>query len=206
VGSRENSAIALSDGLLRYMSRRELSGVLAHEISHIRNNDLRFHALADIMTRITSALSFFGQMLVIFYLPLAVFSQARIPLVLILLLVFAPTLSIMLQLALSRTREYEADLGAAYLTRDPLSLASALKKMDRIERSIWDTIFLPGRKVSQPSMLRTHPHTKERVDRLMRLAPAETMPDEQVLLEDIFPGHIPEVHSMPRGHWFRPWH
>ena len=206
VGSRDRSAIAISDGLLRYMNTREISGVLAHEISHIRNNDLRLHALADVMTRITSALSFLGQMLIILYLPLAVFSNTSIPLVLIGLLVFAPTLSIMLQLALSRTREYDADLGAAQLTGDALGLASALKKMDRIERSIWDTIFLPGRKVPQPSMLRTHPHTKERVERLSSLAPEETAPAGKTMFEDILPGHIPEVQNMPRWHWFRPWY
>ena len=208
VGSKENSAIALSDGLIRFLNRREITGVLAHEISHITNNDLRLHALADVMTRITSSLSFLGQILIILYLPLAVFSQTRISFVLILLLILAPTLSIMLQLALSRTREFDADLTAAHLTDDPISLASALKKMDNIERSIWDTIFLPGRKVPQPSMLRTHPHTKERVERLLSLAPVkkESIPVPHSLSEDIIPGHIPEVHRLPSWHWFRPWY
>ena len=69
VGSASSSAIALSDGLIRYLSWREMSGVLAHEISHIRNNDLRLHALADLMTRITSLFSFLGQVLLVFYRP-----------------------------------------------------------------------------------------------------------------------------------------
>ncbi len=206
VGWTENSAIALSDGLIRYLSWREISGVLAHEIGHIGNNDLRLHALADVMTRITSALSFLGQILMILYLPLALFSQTHISFVLILLLIFAPTLSIMLQLALSRTREFDADLTAARLTGDPLGLASALKKMDTIERSVWDMIFLPGRKVPQPSLLRTHPHTRQRVEKLMNLAPNEPGPFIPPEEGDMLPGHFPAIERMPRWHWFRPWY
>jgi heat shock protein HtpX len=207
VGVRENSAIAVSDGIIRHLNRREISGVLAHEVGHIANNDLRLHALADIMTRITSTLSFFGQILILFYLPLALFSQTHISLVLILLLIFAPTLSMMLQLALSRTREFNADLTAARLSGDPMGLASALKKMDTYERSIWDIIFLPGRKVPQPSLLRTHPHTKERVEKLMRLAQDESMTfshsvDRNILL----PENYPVIDRNPRYHWYKPWY
>ncbi len=170
VGSAKSSVIAVSDGILRYLDRREISGVLAHEITHIKNNDLRLHALADLMTRVTSTFSFLGQVLIIIYLPLAMFSKTDIPLIPILLLIFAPSLSMLLQLALSRTREFDADLGAAGLTGDPMGLASALQKMDRHERSIWDFVYLPGRKQPHPSLLRTHPHTRERLDRLSSLA------------------------------------
>jgi heat shock protein HtpX len=170
VGSAKSSAIAVSDGILRYLDRREISGVLAHEITHIKNNDLRLHALADLMTRVTSTFSFLGQVLIIIYLPLAMFAKTDIPLIPILLLIFAPSLSMLLQLALSRTREFDADLGAAGLTGDPMGLASALQKMDRHEQSIWDFVYLPGRKQPHPSLLRTHPHTKERLERLSSLA------------------------------------
>jgi heat shock protein HtpX len=170
VGSTKGSAIALSDGIMRYLGRREISGVLAHEITHIKNNDLRLHALADLMTKVTSLLSFLGQVLIIFYLPMVFFSKTDIPLIPILLLIFAPSLSVLLQLALSRTREFDADLGSAELTGDPMALASALQKMDHYEQGIWDIVYLPGRKQSHPSLLRTHPNTKERMERLAALA------------------------------------
>ena len=170
VGSAKGSAIALSDGIMRYLGRREIAGVLAHEITHIKNNDLRLHALADLMTRVTSLLSFLGQALIILYLPMVFFSKTDIPLIPILLLIFAPSLSVLLQLALSRTREFDADLGSAELTGDPTALASALQKMDHYERGMWDIVYLPGRKQSHPSILRTHPNTKERMERLSALA------------------------------------
>jgi len=174
VGSRQNSAIALSDGLIRNLSWREITGVLAHEVSHIANNDLRLHTLANIMTKITSTLSFFGQVLILFYLPIAIFSEAHLSFTFILLLIFAPTVSMFLQLALSRTREFDADLTAARLTGDPGGLANALRRMDTAERSIWDMLFIPGRKAPQSSILRTHPHTGERVEKLMSLASVES--------------------------------
>ena len=206
VGTRESSAIALSDRLVRYLSSRELTGVLAHEMSHIRNNDLKLHTFADMMTRITSLLSFVGQVLVIVYLPMVFFTNARVPFVLILVLVFAPTLSVLLQLALSRNREYAADGTAVALTGDPEGLASALKKMDTYERKLWDILILPGRKVPGPSVLRTHPHTRERVRRIMILAGDErrrpTGPDSAIVLPD----NLPPVRHAPRWNPFQPWH
>jgi heat shock protein HtpX len=206
VGSASSSAIALSDGLIRYLSWREMSGVLAHEISHIRNNDLRLHALADLMTRITSLFSFLGQVLLVFYLPMVLFSKTEIPLVPILLLVFAPAVSMLLQFALSRTREFDADLGAASLTGDPMGLASALKKMDHFEQSIWNLVFLPGRRNSQPSLLRTHPHTHERLERLAALADEKGAAAADLDGQDMLAPHIPKVERPPTWNWFRPWH
>jgi len=172
VGSSTNSAIAVSDGIIRNLSLREITGVMAHEISHIHNNDLKLLSLADLMTRITSTLSFIGQILIVLYLPLVYFSRVSIPLIPILLLIFAPSLSILMQFALSRAREFNADLGAAHLTGDPHGLASALEKMDQYDKNIWEYIF-PVKKQSHPSLLRTHPNTKERVDRLRPLSQDE---------------------------------
>jgi len=158
------------------------------------------------MTRITSLLSFVGQVLVIVYLPMVFFTNARVPFVLILVLVFAPTLSVLLQLALSLNREYAADSTAVSLTGDPEGLASALKKMDTYERKLWDILILPGRKVPGPSVLRTHPHTQERVRRIVLLAGDESRrppgPDSAVILPD----HLPPVGHAPRWNPFQPWH
>lgn len=206
VGSGTNFAIALSDGLIRYLNWREIEGVIAHEISHIRNNDLRLHTFADMMTRVTSLFSFFGQILLIFYLPMALLSNIHVPLLLIFLLIFAPTLSVFLQLALSRTREFDADLTAVKLTGDPEGLASALQKMDSFEKNFLDIFVLPGRKNPHPSILRTHPYTAQRIERIMKTGESadRALPGPHGGI--ILPDHIPEIRRMPKSHWLRPWH
>jgi len=205
VGSAKESAIAVSDGLIRYLSPREITGVLAHEITHIRNNDLKLHALADFMTRITSTLSFLGQVLIIIYLPAIFFAKTEIPLMPILLLIFAPAVSMLLQLALSRTREFDADIGAATLTGDPMGLASALQKMDRYEHNIWNLIYLPGRKQTHPSLLRTHPYTPERLQRLSALTEKDQDPFIDMRSRESFIVKFPEAEQSVKQRRFRPW-
>ncbi len=205
VGSRTNSAIALSDGLIRHLSRREITGVLAHEMSHIKNNDLKLHTYADMMTRITSLFSFIGQLLVLFYIPVFLFSEERVPFLFILILITAPALSVLLQLALSRAREFVADATAVQFTRDPRGLASALQKMDAYEKNFWDVIRFPGKDNPHPSILRTHPHTRERIDRLMRLGVFASRKDTDLPEMLFLPEDVPEVLQPPRRHWSGPW-
>jgi heat shock protein HtpX len=182
VGSQDSAAIGITDGLLRGLSRRELAGVLAHEITHIRHNDVRVMGLADLISRTTGLLSTLGQMLLFVNLPLLLIGRSPVSWWAVALLVSAPTLSRLLQLALSRTREFDADLGAARLTGDPAALASALHKMAYQEAGIWRQILLPGRRVPDPSLLRTHPETGERVRRLLDLAGTDS-PGWQVPLD-----------------------
>ena len=171
VGTREQSAIAVTDGLLRRLNQRELLGVLAHEVSHVRSNDLWVMGLADLFSRATGLLSLLGQMLLLFSLPLLLFSDLSVNWFAILLLIFAPSLSALAQLALSRTREYDADLNAVLLTGDSDGLARALVKIEQAQGGLWERIFMPGRRVPDPSLLRTHPDTRDRVERLMALKP-----------------------------------
>jgi heat shock protein HtpX len=205
VGTRQSSAIALSDRLLRGLSHRELTGVLAHEIGHISNNDLRLHAFADIMTRITSLLSFMGQLLVLLYLPVLLLSGTRIPIFFVVLLIFAPSASMLLQLALSRNREYTADVTAVSLSNDPEGLASALQKMDSYDKGFWDIVPLPGRKPVDPSILRTHPNTRERVKRIMRMEREEGRAPDRDDRNLTLPGHLPPPRPTPRWNWLQPW-
>jgi len=172
VGTREQAAIAVSDGLLRQLNERELVGVLAHEMSHLHTNDLWVMGLADLFSRATRALSLIGQFLLLVNLPLILLSAVAINWFAILLLIFAPTLSALAQLALSRTREYDADLNGARLTGDPEGLASALAKIERVQGGWLERIFMPGRRTPMPSLLRTHPDTEQRIARLMELKPA----------------------------------
>ncbi len=169
VGTRQTAAIAVSAGLLRALEWREFAGVLAHELSHIRNNDLWLMGLADMMSRLTSLLATLGLLLALASLPLLLFGYAPVPLLTLLILLAAPVVGSLLQLALSRAREFDADLEAATLTRDPAGLAAALEKLDRYQGRYWEEILLPGRRMPEPSLLRTHPPTRERIERLLSL-------------------------------------
>lgn len=171
VGTRTNAAIGITDGILRNLNLRELTGVLAHEMSHIRNNDMRVMAFADTISRITGIFSNFGKVLLVLNLPLILFGQISISWWALLLMIVAPMLSGLLQLALSRTREFDADLDAVQLTHDPVGLASALQKLERYQTNIWQQVLMPGYRVPDPSILRTHPHTEDRVKRLLALDP-----------------------------------
>ncbi len=170
VGGRQGAAIALTDGLLRSLNTRELAGVLAHETAHVLHGDLALMNLADVISRVTAALSMTGQFLLVLNLPLLLLGASPVSWPLVLVLVFAPGASSFLQLALSRTREFSADAEAARLTGDPLGLAAALGKMQAAESGFWSRVFLPGHRSPHPSLLRTHPEHAERIARLKELA------------------------------------
>jgi heat shock protein HtpX len=170
VGLGRHGAIALSGGMLRLLSWREIAGVVAHEISHIAGNDTRVMGVADVASRLVSAVSFAGQLLIIFNLPLYLLGDVNLPWLPIFVMMFAPILMALLQLALSRSREYEADRAAAQLTGDPLGLASALERIERSQHQQLRRLLLPYGKVEVPSILRTHPVTAKRIVRLVDLA------------------------------------
>lgn len=169
VGHKNRSAVAVTDGLLRALDTNEQIGVLAHEISHVRSNDMWVMGLADMFSRLTGWLSFFGQLLLLINLPLLFLGLVTVNWFAILILILAPSLSALAQLGLSRTREYDADLNAARLTGNPDGLARALVKIERLQGGWLERVFLPGRRLPEPSLLRTHPPTQERVHRLMEL-------------------------------------
>ncbi|HET6468855.1 MAG TPA: zinc metalloprotease HtpX [Geminicoccaceae bacterium] len=209
VGTREQAAIGVSDGLLRTLSLRELAGVLAHEVSHVRNNDLWLMGLADLMSRVTSVMSWLGQILLFLNLPLLLADQQPFPWTLVLLLIFSPTLMSLLQLALSRAREYDADLEGAGLTGDPRGLASALAKLERRQGRFWEEIFLPGRRIPDPSLLRTHPPTAARIRRLLQLEDAADEPAAGRPRLSAGPAVSGWMGAMPRGprwHWPGAWY
>jgi heat shock protein HtpX len=172
VGTRDDPALGVTDGLLRTLSPRELSGVMAHEITHIRQNDLRVLTLAGLIGRMTGLLSTIGQFLLFLNLPLLLMGRTPISWLAVVLLLVAPSVSGLLRLALARTRELDADLGAARLSGDPLGLASALRKMECYGAGWLDRMLRPYR-TSSRSLLRTHPETEERVERLLDLARQE---------------------------------
>ncbi len=211
VGKKHEAALGLTDGLLRSLSYRELAAVLAHEVSHIRNNDMYVMSLADTIMRLTSALSLFGQILLFLYLPFFLMDLSSIPLIPILLLIFAPNICALLQLALSRTREYQADIEAARLTGDPIGLAQALAKLERQQGGLMERLFLPGRRVPEPSVLRTHPPTEERIRRLRELSGFRQGPPNHRQVHDAdgtisIPVHYPRIMLRPGWHINGTWY
>ncbi|MDH3740449.1 MAG: zinc metalloprotease HtpX [Hyphomicrobiales bacterium] len=203
VGRPEDSAIAVTDGLLRNLTLRQLAGVLAHEVSHIRSGDLKVMALGDILNRITSFMATFGLFGLIFSIPAMLTAGIKVPWLGLLFLLLAPTMGGLLQLALSRAREYDADLDAADLTGDPEGLALALQILERKQGHMWEGIVLPGGRSPEPSILRSHPKTADRVQRLLSLKKDAT---PHVTIRDT--RHQPDrsivpIVRPPRIHWHR---
>lgn len=178
VGQPDSSSLAITEGMLETLDIEELAGVLAHEISHVRNNDLWIMGLADIMSRLTRIMGYLAVILTLLNLPLAFLGQEHAPWIVVLLLYSAPAISTLLQLALARTREYDADVEGARLTGNPRALASALAKLDLQQREYLDHMLPIGKNsVSQPSVLRSHPDTEERIRRLLELEGRMREPD-----------------------------
>ncbi len=119
-----------------------------------------------------------GQLLLRVGLPMAILGATTFLWLLVLALAGAPILSVLLQLALSRTREYDADLDAATLTGNSRGLASALAKMEWLRGSWLERLFLSGRGPQEPSVFRTHPDTGDRIRRLLELE-AGRRPDRE---------------------------
>jgi heat shock protein HtpX len=208
-GTPGNAVVGITEGLLRRLSLRELAGVLAHELSHVRNNDLSVMSLADVMTRFTQALSYLAVILAIFNLPAWLLGDSDMPFSALLLLYLTPTIGSLLQLGLSRTREYDADLEAAELTGDPRGLASALAKLERYQGRFWEDLMfpVPTRRIPQPSLLRSHPPTEQRVARLLALESREMAPPIEVVEEPMVsmvgmgPGSMQPRYRFP-GVWY----
>ena len=167
IGRREDAAVVLIDGMLRGLSLWGIVAVLAHEIAHTAHNDLGIMQLADTVRHMTRLMAFVGPVVAEVSIPVALFGDGRVPWFGVLILIFAPTFAWLLQFALSRTREFEADLEASALTDDSAGLALALGKIDRILNVTWRWLVLA--RCDQPSLLRSHPPTLERIERLHSL-------------------------------------
>jgi heat shock protein HtpX len=172
---------------------------LAHEVSHIKSGDLKVMGLADVLNRITSILSNIG----LIGVPLVFGTGINVPILGLGLMIAAPTLGGLLQLGLSRAREYDADLDGATLTGDPEGLASALAILEERQGGKWEGLVLPGSRLPQPSLLRTHPKTADRIAKLMALQGRNT---EQIVVrqsgEKPHTSFVPQV-SNPKIRWHR---
>ena len=177
----ENASIAMTTGLLDMLNHDEIEGVLAHEMAHVLHRDT---LLSTITATVAGAISGIANMLMWTNL----FSHhndeesSMNPLVQIAMMIFAPLAATLIQMAISRSREFEADRGGAMLCGQPLALANALLKIEqRAHQGIFQQaeahpasahmfIINPLRSEKLTELFRTHPLTAERVKRLQAMA------------------------------------
>ena len=164
LGGPDGAAIILTEGLLRGMTREEIAGILAHEVAHIRNNDVWTMSWAAALHRSIEWTSLAGLALL-----RAQHGGMAVSRPLAELLRAAPSVAQLLRLALSRTRELDADATALELTGDWQALIAALDKLER-HHAGFAVHSLAARDDGPMRLLRSHPATSERVGALLNLA------------------------------------
>jgi heat shock protein HtpX len=174
----EHAAVAATTGIIRVLSERELRGVMAHELAHVKHRDILISTVSATMAGAISMLANFGMMFG------GRDSEGRPanPLVGLLVAILAPLAAGLIQMAISRAREFEADRGGAEISGDPQALASALQKIQRYAQGVpmeaaerhpetaQMMIMNPLSGGGLRGLFSTHPATEERVERLLALA------------------------------------
>lgn len=201
---KNNSAIAISDGMLRLLSYDEIYGVIAHEISHIKNNDIWLMQITDVASILATSVAYLGQIIMIILLPFLLDSLISFWMLFIIFLAIPPVIKLM-QLSLSRVREYGADLDSALLTGNPKYLINALYKLNKIEVGVMHKLFNPFYKDTEPSLLRTHPPTESRIKKLEELQESSSNKMESFDFDVEFFEKTPIVIIKPKrkhGNWY----
>lgn len=174
----ENAAVAATTGIMRILSERELRGVMAHELAHVKHRDTLISTISATIAGAISSIAQFG----VFFSGGHDRERGGHPILGLLVLILAPIAAMLIQFAISRAREFEADRGGAEISRDPQALASALNKihdyahqipMNKAEQhpeTAQMMIINPLAGGGMQSLFSTHPTTEERVARLMAMA------------------------------------
>ncbi len=178
----EHAAVAATTGIMQALSERELRGVMAHELAHVKHRDT---LISTISATIAGAISSIGTFGMLFGGGRSDSGERSVsPVVAMLMMFLAPMAASLIQMAISRSREFEADRVGAEISRDPKALASALEKIHHYAHQIANPtaeahpetgqmmIINPLSGVSFDSLFSTHPKTAERVARLMAMASA----------------------------------
>jgi heat shock protein HtpX len=173
----QHAAVAATTGILRVLSTRELRGVLGHELAHIKHRDILTQTISATMAGAISALANFAM----FFGGRDDDGRPSNPIAGLLVMLLAPLAAALLQMALSRAREYEADRGGAEISGDPEALASALDKIHRYAQGIpfataeahpetgQMMIMNPLSSGGIAGLFSTHPPTEERIARLLAM-------------------------------------
>ncbi len=173
----EHAAVAATTGILRSLSERELRGVMAHELAHVKHRDILISTVSATMAGAISMLANFAM----FFGGRNSEGRSTNPIVGILVMLLAPLAASLIQMAISRSREFEADRGGAEISGDPQALASALQKIHRVAQGLpLETterhpetaqmmIINPLSAGGLRGLFSTHPSTEERVERLLAM-------------------------------------
>ncbi|MEF8873882.1 MAG: zinc metalloprotease HtpX [Candidatus Thermoplasmatota archaeon] len=171
--NEDNAVVAATEGILRTLNDEELKGVIAHEVGHIKGRDMMIMSIA---ATLAGAITFMARM-VWFQM---FFSRRRIHPVLLIAMIFAPIGAIIIKLAISRKREYQADKKGAEISKNPNALADALEKLNaenkknpmKSKSTTSASLFIvnPFKKSAFVKLFSSHPPTEERVKRLREMA------------------------------------
>jgi heat shock protein HtpX len=174
----ENASVAATTGILKILSNRELRGVMAHELAHVRHRDILISTVAATMAGAISALANFAM----FFGGRDSEGRPVNPIASLMVAILAPIAASLIQMSISRAREYEADRGGAEISADPEALAHALEKIHNYAQGIPFSAVEQHPETAQMMILNplsagglaqlfsTHPPTEERVARLMSMA------------------------------------
>ncbi len=176
----EHAVVAVTQGIMRLLSREELSGVIAHELAHIKHRDMLTGTIVATVAGAISMLAQMAQWAMIFGGGRRDDDRDGSPIVAIVMMIVAPIAAMLVQMAISRTREYEADRGGAGICGNPMSLANALQKLERGNQIIPMEDAKPATAhmfIVNPlhggglmTLFSTHPPIPERVKRLEEMA------------------------------------
>ena len=174
----DNAAVAATTGILKILSDRELRGVMAHELAHVQHRDILISTVAATMAGAISALANFAM----FFGGRDSEGRPNNPIASLLVAILAPIAASLIQMSISRAREYEADRGGAEISADPEALAHALEKIHHYAQGLPFQAVEQHPETAQMMILNplsagglaqlfsTHPPTEERVARLMAMA------------------------------------